>query len=164
MEKSKDHTQTIVIAAILGVLALIIIAAVYFQNQTPRLYPGEVRDYQGENLSSISNIADNAIRGTQNLNQSMYHLTVNGLVNTPKEYTYGQIVGGFRNYEKVVTLYCVEGWNAKILWQGVLVRDLLNASGVNASAKVVIFHAADGYTTAMPLSYFYDNNIIMALK
>jgi DMSO/TMAO reductase YedYZ molybdopterin-dependent catalytic subunit len=164
MEKSKDRTQTIVIAAILGVLVLLIIAAAYLQSQTPRLYPGEVRDYQGENLSSISNIVDNAIRGTQNLNQSMYRLTVNGLVNTPKEYTYSQVVGGFKNYEKVVTLYCVEGWNAKILWQGVLVRDLLNASGVNASAKVVIFHAADGYTTAMPLSYFYDHNIIMASK
>jgi DMSO/TMAO reductase YedYZ molybdopterin-dependent catalytic subunit len=85
-------------------------------------------------------------------------------VNNPKEYTYDQVLNGFQNYEKVVTIYCVEGWNAKILWQGVLIRDLLNQSGVDPNAKVIIFHAADGYTTAMPVSYFYNHDIIMAYK
>ena len=164
MEKTKSPTQTIVIASILVVLAVVILVGVYLQNQPRRLYPGEVREYMGENLSSLSDIRDNAIRGTQNINQSTYRLTVNGLVSNPKEYTYDQVVNGFQNYEKVVTLYCVQGWNAKILWQGVLVRDLLNQSGVDPNATVVIFHAADGYTTAMPLSYFYDHDIIMAYK
>jgi DMSO/TMAO reductase YedYZ molybdopterin-dependent catalytic subunit len=164
MEKTKSRTQTIVIASILVVLAVVILVGVYLQNQPRRLYPGEVREYMGENLSSLSDIRDNAIRGTQNINQSTYRLTVNGLVSNPKEYTYDQVVNGFQNYEKVVTLYCVQGWNAKILWQGVLVRDLLNQSGVDPNATVVIFHAADGYTTAMPLSYFYDHDIIMAYK
>ena len=164
MEKTKSRTQTIVIASILVVLAVVILVGVYLQNQPRRLYPGEVREYMGENMSSLSDIRDNAIRGTQNINQSTYRLTVNGLVSNPKEYTYDQVVNGFQNYEKVVTLYCVQGWNAKILWQGVLIRDLLNQSGVDPNATVVIFHAADGYTTAMPLSYFYDHDIIMAFK
>jgi DMSO/TMAO reductase YedYZ molybdopterin-dependent catalytic subunit len=164
MEKTKSRTQTIVIASILVVLAVVILVGVYLQNQPCRLYPGEVREYMGENMSSLSDIRDNAIRGTQNINQSTYRLTVNGLVSNPKEYTYDQVVNGFQNYEKVVTLYCVQGWNAKILWQGVLVRDLLNQSGVDPNAKVVIFHAADGYTTAMSLSYFYDHDILMAYK
>jgi DMSO/TMAO reductase YedYZ molybdopterin-dependent catalytic subunit len=145
-------------------LTVVILVGVYLQNQPRRLYPGEVRQYMGENISSLSDIRDNAIRGTQNINQSTHRLTVNGLVSKPKEYTYDQVVNGFQNYEKVVTLYCVEGWNAKILWQGVLVRDLLNQSGVDPNAKVVIFHAADGYTTAMSLSYFYDHDILMAYK
>jgi DMSO/TMAO reductase YedYZ molybdopterin-dependent catalytic subunit len=164
MEKTKSRTQTIVIASILVVLAVVILVGVYLQNQPRRLYPGEVHEYMGENMSSLSDIRDNAIRGTQNINQSTYRLTVNGLVSNPKEYTYDQVVNGFQNYEKVVTLYCVQGWNAKILWQGVLVRDLLNQSGVDPNATVVIFHATDGYTTAMPLSYFYDHDIIMAYK
>jgi DMSO/TMAO reductase YedYZ molybdopterin-dependent catalytic subunit len=164
MEKKKNHTQTIVIACILVGLAVIILAAVYLQNPPRRLYPSEVRDYMGENLSSISDIQDNAIQGTQNINQSTYRLTVNGLVSNPKEYTYDQVVNGFQSYDKIVTIYCVEGWNAKIHWQGVLVRDLLTQSGVDTNAKVVIFHAADGYTTAMPISYFYDHDIIMAHK
>jgi len=164
MEKVKNHKQTAIIVLLLGGIAAVILIGVYFQNQPRRLYPSEVRDYQGENLSSISNIIDNAIRGTQDLNQSTYRLTLNGLVDSPREYTYDQVVNGFPNYEIVVTLYCVQGWNTKILWQGVLVRDLLNQSRVNSTAKIVIFHAADGYTTAMPLSYFYDHDIIIANK
>ena len=164
MENKKSRTQTIVIGAILVALTVVILVGVYLQNQPRRLYPGEVRQYMGENISSLSDIRDNAIRGTQNINQSTYRLTVNGLVSKTKEYTYDQVVNGFQNYEKVATLYCVEGWNAKILWQGVLVRDLLNQSGVDPNAKVVIFHAADGYTTAMSLSYFYDHDILMAYK
>jgi DMSO/TMAO reductase YedYZ molybdopterin-dependent catalytic subunit len=164
MEKIKSHKQTITIVSILVIFAVVILVGVYLQNQPPRLYPGEVREYQGENLSSLSNIYDNAIIGTQVINQSTYRLTVNGLVSNPKEYTYDQVLSGFQNYEKVVTIYCVEGWNAKILWQGVLVRDLLNQSGVDSNASVIIFHAADGYTTAMPVSYFYDHDILMACK
>jgi DMSO/TMAO reductase YedYZ molybdopterin-dependent catalytic subunit len=161
MEKLKGRAETIVTVAVLAVLAVIILAAVFLQG-TPRLYPGEVRDYLGENLSSISSVVDNAIAGTQNLNQSTYRLTVNGLVKNSKQYTYDQVLNGFQNYEKVVTIYCVEGWTAKILWQGVLVRDLLDASGVNPNATVVIFHASDGYTTALPVSYFYDHDILIA--
>jgi DMSO/TMAO reductase YedYZ molybdopterin-dependent catalytic subunit len=162
-KKTKSLTQSVIIVSLLAMIAAVVLIVVYLQ-QPPRLYPGEVREYRGENLSSITNVQENAIRGNQNVNQSTYKLTVNGLVNDPKEYTYEQVTTGFQSYEKVVTLYCVEGWNAKILWQGVLVRDVLNQSGVNQSAKVVIFHAADGYTTAMPLSYFYDHDIIMAYK
>jgi DMSO/TMAO reductase YedYZ molybdopterin-dependent catalytic subunit len=42
------------------------------------------------------------------------------------------------------------------------VRDILDASGVSPDAKSIIFHAADGYTTSLPLTYFYDNDILMA--
>ena len=56
MEKTKSRTQTIVIASILVVLAVVILVGVYLQNQPRRLYPGEVREYMGENLSSLSDI------------------------------------------------------------------------------------------------------------
>ncbi len=163
MDKS-NRTETVVIAAILAGLAVIVLLAVLLQSRPPTLYPSEVRNYQGENLSSVSNIIDNAIAGTQVINQTTYRLTVNGLVTNPKQYTYDQVINGFQSYQKVVTIYCVEGWNAKILWQGVLVRDLLNASNVSSNATVVIFHATDGYTTALPVSYFYDHDILLAYK
>jgi DMSO/TMAO reductase YedYZ molybdopterin-dependent catalytic subunit len=163
MDKS-NRTETVVIVAILAGLAVIVLLAVLLQSRPPTLYPSEVRNYQGENLSSVSNIIDNAIAGTQVINQTTYRLTVNGLVTNPKQYTYDQVINGFQNYQKVVTIYCVEGWNAKILWQGVLVRDLLNASNVSSNTTVVIFHATDGYTTALPVSYFYDHDILLAYK
>lgn len=163
MEKLRKHKQLLIaIAAV--ILIVIVLVGVSVQLSPRRLYPQEIREYQGQDLSSISDIVDNAIRGTQYINQSTYRLKITGLINNPKQYTYDQVLNGFPKYEKVVTLYCVQGWNAKILWEGNLVRDLLNASGVNATVKTVIFHAQDGYTTSMPLQYFYDNDILMAYK
>ena len=163
MEPKKNNKRRWIIAVTVILLTLIL-GGFIFANLPRRLYPGEVREYQGENLSSISDVRENNIIGNQNLNQTTYRLNVTGLVNETREYTYSEVIDGFQKYEKVVTLYCVEGWNARILWEGVLVRDLLNASGVMSTAKVVIFHASDGYTTSMPLEYFYDNDILMAYK
>jgi DMSO/TMAO reductase YedYZ molybdopterin-dependent catalytic subunit len=128
------------------------------------LYPGEVRNYEGENLASIADVKENAIRGTQYLNTSSYRLTITGLVTRNLSYTYDQVVNGFQAYQKVVNIFCVEGWNATILWQGVLVDDLLNQAGVNSSAVAVIFYASDGYSTALPLDYIRNNHIILAYK
>jgi DMSO/TMAO reductase YedYZ molybdopterin-dependent catalytic subunit len=132
---------------------------------TPTLYPGEVRSYQGQNLASIANVYENAIAGTQYINASTYRLTINGLVSNPLQLTYNEVVnGGFQSYLKVVTIYCVEGWNATILWEGVLVRDLLTAAGANLTASTVIFRAQDGYSTALPLPYLVSHNILLAYK
>jgi len=69
-----------------------------------------------------------------------------------------------QTYVKAVTLYCVEGWDAKVLWEGVLVRELLVQAEPLESANTIIFHAEDGYTTSFPLEYVMDNDIIMAYK
>jgi DMSO/TMAO reductase YedYZ molybdopterin-dependent catalytic subunit len=87
-----------------------------------------------------------------------------GLVNRTLQSTYDEVVNNHQHYQQVVTIYCVEGWNAKILWEGVLVKDLLQEAGVSQNATVVIFHASDGYTTALPMSYIIQNNIMIAFK
>ncbi|MDH7475700.1 MAG: molybdopterin-dependent oxidoreductase, partial [Anaerolineae bacterium] len=69
-----------------------------------------------------------------------------------------------KQYSKVVTLYCVEGWDATILWEGVLIEDLLNQAGVQDDAVTVIFHAADGYTSSLQLDYVRQNKIMLAYK
>ncbi len=58
------------------------------------------------------------------MNITSYHLKVDGLVANPQNYTYQ--VKNFQSYQKVVKLDCVEGWSVNILWQGVLVKDILN--------------------------------------
>jgi DMSO/TMAO reductase YedYZ molybdopterin-dependent catalytic subunit len=128
------------------------------------LYPGEVREYQGQNLSSITNVYENAIKGTQIMNASTYRLTVTGLVNKTLNYTYDEVVNNHQSYQKVVTIYCVEGWNAKILWQGILVNDLLREAGIDLSTQVIIFRASDGYSTALPLDFIINNKIMIAYK
>jgi hypothetical protein len=128
------------------------------------LYPGEVQQYQGQSLSSAASVYENAIAGTQFLNPANYTLTISGLVNKTVQLSYNQVITGHQSYQKVVTIYCVEGWSATILWEGVLVKDLIQDSGPQATANTVIFYASDGYTTALPLDYINGNNIILAYK
>ncbi|MFH1256628.1 MAG: molybdopterin-dependent oxidoreductase [Candidatus Diapherotrites archaeon] len=124
----------------------------------------EVQDYNGIDLSSVNDFRENSIKGPQQVDESLYKLGVTGLVETPKSYSYSEVVNGFQSYQKIVTLNCVEGWSVKILWEGVLVRDIINNSKASENAKTVIFHAYDGYTTSFPIEYVMDNDILMAYK
>ena len=152
-------------AAVIIVILLLTTLAIYLQYPSPKtLYPTEIRQYQGQNLSSINNVYENKINGTQYINQTTYRLAVTGLVNKTLQSTYDEVVNNHQNYQQVVTIYCVEGWNAKILWEGILVKDLLAEAGVSSNATVVIFHASDGYTTALPMNYIIQNNIMIAYK
>ncbi len=128
------------------------------------LPPTEIKEYQGENLSSINDFRENSIKGPQYVDINDYQLKITGLVESPQSYTYDEVIGTHQSYKKVVTLDCVEGWSVKILWEGVLVRDLLAEAGPLPEAKVVIFHAYDGYTTSLPLDYITGNDILMAYK
>lgn len=124
----------------------------------------EVRSYQGKDLSSVSDFHENSIKGPQYVNSTDYRLTVTGLTNTTNVYTYGEALEQYPHYSKVVTLHCVEGWDATILWEGLRVRDLIRHAGPDPRANTVLFTAHDGYTTSFPLSYLMDGNIIMAYR
>ena len=152
--------------AILIIALVMILGFVLTQNfMAPpiQLDAVEVKEYHGQKLSSVESIPETSIKGPQHVNISSYRLEVIGLVQKPQNYTYDQ-VKGLQNYKKVVTLNCVEGWDTTILWQGVLISDILNRSKPLPNANTVIFHAVDGYSTSFPLSYFKDNQIIMAYK
>ncbi len=154
-----------VVSAFLIGLALMGLVSVYLNRFEPTtLYPSEVREYQGQDLSSIGNIKNNAIAGIQHINVSTYHLNVTGMVNQTLSLKYDEVLSDFAAYQKVVTLYCVEGWSAKILWQGFLVKDLLAQAGADPNASTVIFKASDGYSTALPIQYLKDKNILIAYK
>jgi DMSO/TMAO reductase YedYZ molybdopterin-dependent catalytic subunit len=127
--------------------------------------PGvEVRAYQGNDLSSMNDFRENSIRGPQYVNTSDYRLTVTGLTNKTDVYTYQDILAKYPHYSKIVTLFCVEGWDVTILWEGVLVRDLIWDAGIDPRANTVIFTAHDGYTTSFPLDYLMIHDILMAYK
>lgn len=123
-----------------------------------------MNNYTGQKLSSVNDFQENSIKGPQYIDEATYRLKIDGLVDNPKEYTYSQVINGHQPYSKVVTLNCVEGWSVTILWEGVLVRDLLKEAGPKPDAKTVIFHAYDGYSSEFPISYFYDNDILMAYR
>jgi DMSO/TMAO reductase YedYZ molybdopterin-dependent catalytic subunit len=160
----KTGKGVLFLAVFLILLAALILGIYVARNQAKGLGPVEIREYEGVDLSSINDFRENSIKGPQEIDLENYVLRITGLVADSKNYTYDEIINSHQHYKKVVTLDCVEGWSATILWEGLLVRDLLAEAGPLANAEVVIFHAYDGYTTSLPIDYVMDNDILMAYK
>ncbi len=113
--------------------------------------------YQGQTLDSITTSRENSIEGIQYVDVKTWKLTVDGLVTKPTTYTYDELLSKFQHVKRVAHLDCVEGWGETNLWEGVLIKDVLNAVGVKPEAKVVILHAHDGYTTSYPVQYLLSD-------
>jgi len=133
-------------------------------NETTSPENVEIREYEGQDLSSINDFRENSIKGPQHIDMEDYRLTVTGLVNNEVEFTYDNVISNYQRFNKVVTLHCVEGWSVTILWEGILVEDLLEETEVDPKATVVIFYAHDGYSTSLPLDYIINNKIMIAYK
>jgi DMSO/TMAO reductase YedYZ molybdopterin-dependent catalytic subunit len=138
------------------------------------LQSAEIGSYHGQNLSALSDVGKENIAGVPHVSLDTYRLKIDGLVGAPQELTYDQVLA-HDHFSKVVTLNCVSGWDATILWEGVRITDILADAGVQSGAavpswiqggepKVVIFHGVDGYTSALPLSWLQDNDILLAYK
>jgi DMSO/TMAO reductase YedYZ molybdopterin-dependent catalytic subunit len=124
----------------------------------------EIREYQGQRLGSVGDFRENSVKGSQYIGKDTYRLVITGLVENKIVYTYDDVINKHTHYEKVVPIHCVEGWDVTILWEGVLLKDLLEEAGYNRSSSVVIFCAQDGYSTSLPISYIVNNIILMAYK
>ncbi len=151
-------------------IAVLFVAGAFFllDSRSPssikELSAVEVKEYEGKDLSSIGNFRENSIKGPQYIGKDDYRLKVVGLTNGEKSLSYDDTIGQNQNYKKVVTLDCVEGWSVNILWEGILVKDLIDRSAIPAGANTIIFRAVDGYSTSFPVEYIMDNDIIMAYK
>ena len=156
--------KIILFTLVLTILTTFNISANQENQPTVQLEPVEIREYQGERLSSLNDFNENAIKGTQRVDINEYILEIAGLVQETKKFTYNEIINNFGRYKKVATLDCVEGWLVKILWEGILVKDLIGKDNILPKAKIIIFHAYDGYTTSFPVDYIFDNNILLAYK
>ncbi len=124
----------------------------------------EIKEYQGEDLSSINDFRENSIAGPQHININDYKLNIVGLVDKQLNLTYNEVINQSPSQQKVITLNCVEGWSVTILWEGIPLKDLFDASGIKQVANTVIFRSYDGYSTSLPLSYILENNIILAYR
>jgi len=124
----------------------------------------EINEYQGEKLGSVYDFRENSIKGPQYISEENYVLSITGLINPKLKLTYDEIILNFNHYKKPVTLHCVEGWSVKILWEGILIKDILELTNITDDSSIIIFHAYDGYTTSFPIDYILDNDIIIAFK
>lgn len=126
-----------------------------------RFRENEIMEYQGANLDPAIGPRDNSIKGVQYVNIEDYALSVSGLVDTPVELNYSDVLE-LDHYQRLITLHCVEGWDATILWEGVLLEDIMNLANIDQEANTVIFHSVDGYTTSLPLEQIVSNQLILA--
>ncbi len=159
----KKYKQILI--GLLVILTIIFIGVgIYSQNLPKKLYPGEILEYEGLDLSLINDFRENSIRGPQQINESTYSLAITGLVNQTIEFSYNEIINDFQKYQKVTTLHCVEGWSVTILWEGFLLEEILEKAEISPDSEVVIFYAYDGYSTSLPLDYIKNQEIILAYK
>ena len=148
---------------ILSILSVFFLFGCDSSENLQELAKVEVKEYEGKDLSSITDFRENSIKGPQYIDIENYKLIIDGLVNNPLELTYDQVLDNTR-YKKVVTLNCIEGWSVDILWEGILLEDLFDKAEVKSGADTVIFYAADGYPTSLPLQTIIDKNMIIAYK
>ncbi|MBW2989071.1 molybdopterin-dependent oxidoreductase [Candidatus Woesearchaeota archaeon] len=123
----------------------------------------EIEEYEGRRLDRMEDILDLSIKGSQYIDTDSYLLSISGLVEKPKNYTYEEALS-LQRYSKLITLNCVTGWSATVLWEGIMLKDLFKESIVRPEANTVIFHAYDGYTTSLPLDFIIENDILLAYK
>ncbi len=149
---------------LMGAAAALALATVLVSGQEPaKAKPVELREYKGEKLDPIANFYENSIKGPQRVNIKSYRLKVGGLVAKPLSLTYDEVVAKPAE-SRVIVVHCVEGWDVKVLWEGVPLAALIDEAGAKPSANTVIFRSVDGYSTSLPLAYIRQKNILLGFK
>jgi DMSO/TMAO reductase YedYZ molybdopterin-dependent catalytic subunit len=149
-------------------LVIILVGSVVFYSQlacTPPLGEGEATEFMGKKLTPISQQGNNALAGTQVINNETYRLVVDGLVDNPLNLSYADLLA-YPQISKLADLDCVEGWGFTAKWTGPTLNSIFADAKVKPEAKIAIFYTADdpeGYTS-LDLSYIQANNIIIALE
>lgn len=149
----------------IGIVVIAIVAFGLANSGEGTTAPQEIliKEYEGARLDDLSAFRENSIKGVQRIDQEDYSLKVTGLVGEPFQLNYSQLQE-MKHIEKLVTLYCVEGWTAKMLWEGIPLVDLIDRASPLEGASNVIFKSSDGYTTSLKLEYIRERNIIIADK
>jgi DMSO/TMAO reductase YedYZ molybdopterin-dependent catalytic subunit len=150
------------------VLVIILVGSIAIYSQlscTPPSGEGEATEFMGKKLTPISKQRNNALAGTQVINNETYRLVVDGLVDNALSLSYADLLA-YPQVSKLMDLDCVEGWGFTAKWTGPTLNSIFAEAKVKPEAKIAIFYTADdpeGYTS-LDLSYIQEKNIIIALK
>jgi Sulfite oxidase and related enzymes len=109
----------------------------------------EIREYEGTRLDPSVGPRDNSIAGIQNVELEGYTLNITGLVQEEQSLTYEEVLA-MPATEKLITLHCVEGWEATVLWKGTSISELISLAEADQNADTVIFTAWMGTRLPCP--------------
>jgi DMSO/TMAO reductase YedYZ molybdopterin-dependent catalytic subunit len=148
------------------IVILVVSIAIYAQpSYTQPAGEVEATEFMGKKLTPISQQGNNALAGTQVINNETYRLVVDGLVDNALSLSYADLLA-YPQVSKLADLDCVEGWGFTAKWTGPTLDSIFADAKVKPDAKIAIFYTADapeGYTS-LDLSYIQEKNIIIALK
>jgi len=71
-----------------------------------------------------------------------WSVKIDGMVDTPGDYDFADIMEAMTIEERIYRFRCVEAWSMVIPWNGFELADLLAMAGVQSSAKYVAFETA----------------------
>jgi DMSO/TMAO reductase YedYZ molybdopterin-dependent catalytic subunit len=130
---------------------------------TPSSAVREIREYQGKPLDPFDRAYDNSIKGPQRVDINAYRLKVSGLVHVPQSLAYEEVLR-LPVVKRAITLYCVEGWNEHLLFEGVRLADLLALAKPKKGVRFIIFYAADGYSSSLSSDDAIRLDVMLAAK
>ncbi len=91
-----------------------------------------------------------------------WSLSIDGEVERPFTLTWDELMA-LDQAEVHTDIHCVTRWSKlDTAWRGVLVRDLLEQTGVKPSGTHVMAYSDGGYTTNMPLEVVMDDDVLLA--
>ena len=100
------------------------------------------------------------------VNKDLWHLEVDGLVQTPKSYRLEDLKA-FTEVEQETTLMCISngldaGLMSNAVWKGIVLRDLLDAAAPMATAQRVKLYGVDNYTDTIPIEKAFEPTTVLA--
>jgi hypothetical protein len=121
------------------------------------------------NQGSYSSITPNdrffvvSIGASPEINAEEWTLKIDGLVESPMNFTYENITS-FSKTSEVVTLKCVAGPQGTANWTGVRLKALLDMAGISEGAQEVVFFAEDGYSSSLKIGDATSPDVILAYE
>lgn len=83
-----------------------------------------------------------------------WRLTVDGMVETPRSWSFAELISGLPRQSQLTDFHCVEGWSVyDVPWAGVRISELLAAVKPLAKATHLSFHTVGSkYNESLPLA------------
>jgi|GEM_PF-749711 len=125
---------------------------------------GTVTSSDGDEALPAEEGPVNSVFGVPTINLATYQLEITGLVESPYTMTLAEIQSSHAVTTDIMFMYCVEGWEVWGKWKGILVRELLNKAQIQQEGEYVLFSCADGYSTALPISYLKKYDAMLAYR
>ncbi|CAM2743426.1 protein-methionine-sulfoxide reductase catalytic subunit MsrP [Shewanella amazonensis] len=109
-----------------------------FQDFSEPLTP-ENKVISHNNFYEFGTAKTDPVENAQSFKVNPWHLSVEGLVDTPLQLDYDDLLQSFALEERIYRLRCVEAWSMVVPWVGFPLAALLKKAGVKAGATHVAF-------------------------